>query len=114
MSNEELIERLEMAAKTLSKWEGWCEEAGDIEDAITALKAAERKPSGPTCERSKPKVRQIMISIWTTNDPINEEPNETAGVMQNSLEDTVAFAKDAISTHWNGECDCMKEESDDD
>jgi hypothetical protein len=42
-------------------------------------------------------------------DPLVDPPKEIAGVMQNTLEETIEFATGCIETHWNGECECQQE-----
>lgn len=55
------------------------------------------------------KIKYIEIALWHENqNPLEEAPREKFGVMQDSFEATVAFATEAIRSHWNGECDCQR------
>ena len=56
-----------------------------------------------------PEVKQIEISFWHKDQsPVDDAPRERGGVMQDTLEATIAFAAEAIRSHWNGECDCQR------
>ena len=60
-----------------------------------------------------PKIRQIEIAIWHKDqEPVLDAPREKFGVMQDTLEATLAFAAEAIRSHWNGECDCQRKKED--
>ena len=58
-----------------------------------------------------PEIRQIEIAVWHKDqEPVSEAPREKFGVMQDTLEATLAFAAEAIRSHWNGECDCQRKQ----
>ena len=43
------------------------------------------------------------------SDPVNDQPDEITGVMQDSLDGTVAFAGKVLRAHYAGECACQLE-----
>lgn len=54
-------------------------------------------------------LKQMTISLWFEGqNPTRDKPKEIAGVMQNTLEETIQFASEMIRSHWLGECDCTK------
>ena len=53
--------------------------------------------------------RQAYIQLWGHDqDPNREEPREAFGIVQGTLEETIAFVSEAIRTHWKGECGCQQ------
>ena len=56
-------------------------------------------------------LKQAMLILWFDgSDPVNDPPDEIAGVMQDSLDRTVTFAGKVLQAHYAGKCACQLEE----
>ena len=52
---------------------------------------------------------QATLRIWRAGqDPSTDEPFEEFGIVQPTLEETIAFVKRGLEVHWRGECACQK------